>query len=212
MTMKRFTKFVILLSTTIVSLFLGACASKESSISPFWKDGDGLNSSNLDGLAPSLNNNTDPNFKLEDSDNLLNLTNSDKPGNWGADAPDYIDGFGAKIPGVEFEPVYFHYDQNTITDSEIHKIETVAKYLLDHPKAAIVIEGYCDERGTDEYNRALGERRALAAKLLLSDYGIEDNRIKTVTYGEERPVDSGHLEASWAKNRRDEFIAVYMKN
>ena len=75
-----------------------------------------------------------------------------------------------------------------------------------------MIEGYCDERGTDEYNRALGERRALAASEMLIDvYGIEQNRIKTVSYGEERPAVTGTGDAVWSKNRRDEFVPVYLK-
>ena len=77
----------------------------------------------------------------------------------------------------------------------------------------LVIEGHCDQRGTDEYNRALGERRALAASEMLIDvYGIEQNRIKTVSYGEERPAVTGTGDAVWSKNRRDEFVPVYLKS
>ena len=76
-----------------------------------------------------------------------------------------------------------------------------------------MVEGYCDERGTEEYNRALGERRAVAASDMLIDiYGIEANRVKTVSYGEEGPAVSGTGESVWSKNRRDEFIPVYLKN
>ena len=113
----------------------------------------------------------------------------------------------------DFQPLYFPYDQNTISSSEETKIAAVAQYLLGHPEAGVVVEGYCDERGTEEYNSALGERRALAAREMLIDiYGIEAARIKTVSYGEERPAVTGTGDAVWSKNRRDEFVPVYLKN
>ena len=137
------------------------------------------------------------------------------PGAYGEDLNQtpYIDGFGARIEGVEFKPLYFPYDQNTISSSEETKVSAVAQYLLGHPEAGVVIEGYCDERGTEEYNRALGERRALAASEMLIDiYGIEAARIKMVSYGEERPAVTGTGDSAWSRNRRDEFVPVYLKN
>jgi peptidoglycan-associated lipoprotein len=78
--------------------------------------------------------------------------------------------------------------------------------LLEHPDLTIRIEGHCDERGTVEYNLALGERRAQAVLDYLVAYGIPRDRISVVTYGEERPLDSGHDETAWAKNRRAAFV------
>lgn len=122
----------------------------------------------------------------------------------------YTDGFGAKIPGVALEPVYFGFDSNMIPSSEMHKIMTAVAFLKSNPNAGIVIEGNCDSRGSDEYNRALGEKRALAAKEVLLQNAIPESRMKVISYGEERPAVIGENEDAWSKNRRDEFVAVYL--
>jgi peptidoglycan-associated lipoprotein len=83
-----------------------------------------------------------------------------------------------------------------------------ASWLLDNPDAAIRIEGHCDERGTNEYNIALGERRANSARKYLINAGVEAHRIFTISYGEEKPLDPGHNETAWAKNRRDHFLIL----
>ncbi len=110
------------------------------------------------------------------------------------------------IPGVKFAPVYFAYDQATIGTSEQAKIQEVAKYLQEHSDVCLIIEGHCDERGSLEYNRALGERRAIAVRDAMAGYGIQDNRMQTISYGEERPAVQGSGEAVWAKNRRGEMV------
>ena len=81
------------------------------------------------------------------------------------------------------------------------------KFLESHGSSAVVIEGHCDERGSVEYNLALGERRARAAKDFLVSYGVPATRLTTISYGKERPFDSGHDEGAWAKNRRAHFIS-----
>jgi len=107
----------------------------------------------------------------------------------------------------QFAPVLFDFDSARIRPSEGSKLEAVAAYLKSNP-GKLVIEGYCDERGTAEYNRALGERRALAARDELVKLGIDASRMSTISYGKDRPVDPGHDEAAWAKNRRCEFVVV----
>jgi peptidoglycan-associated lipoprotein len=79
-------------------------------------------------------------------------------------------------------------------------------WMRDNPDVVVSVEGHCDERGTNEYNLALGERRAESAKAFLVDLGIEAYKLSTVSYGEERPVDTGHNGEAWAKNRRAHFI------
>ncbi len=133
-------------------------------------------------------------------------------GAWGAeDLNAYPGGMGPRIQGVDFAPVYYPFDRFDIAQSEYQKIQMVAEYLLSNPGSGIVIEGKCDDRGTAEYNRALGERRALAAKEMLLQYGIEDERIATVSYGKERPAVSGAGEDVWSRNRRAEFVPVQMR-
>jgi peptidoglycan-associated lipoprotein len=104
--------------------------------------------------------------------------------------------------------VYFDYDKSAIRSGEQSKLDQVADYLRSHPNAALRIDGNCDERGTEEYNRSLGERRALAGREHLVRLGIDPNRIDTNTYGKDKPADTGHTEAAHAKNRRDEFIVL----
>ncbi|MCF7853272.1 MAG: OmpA family protein [Candidatus Pacebacteria bacterium] len=103
--------------------------------------------------------------------------------------------------------VYFAYDRATIGASQRPKIETLADYLKEHPNYYVVVEGHCDERGSDEYNRALGERRALVVRDYLVNLGIAEDRIDTVSYGEEQPaVPDATMEKQHAQNRRVEFL------
>ena len=104
------------------------------------------------------------------------------------------------------DTVHFEYDRSTVKESERSKISHVADYLKANPGTAVEIEGHCDERGTEEYNRSLGERRALALREQLIALGIDPNRIDTISFGKDRPVATGHDEASHSQNRRGEFV------
>jgi len=105
-----------------------------------------------------------------------------------------------------FLPVYFDFDRYTIRPDMRDRMEKNAQAMLDHPDIKVEIQGNCDERGTNEYNLALGEKRAKAAKDYLVMMGVNPERISIVSLGEEKPLDSGHNETAWAKNRRDDFI------
>ncbi|MBQ9336436.1 MAG: OmpA family protein [Lentisphaeria bacterium] len=118
------------------------------------------------------------------------------------------DGFGTPIQGVTFQPVYFGFDQFAVSSSELNKINEVVNYLNANPGTGVVVEGNCDVRGTEEYNRALGERRALAAQEQLLAAGISPDRIKTISNGKSKLAAQGTDEESHRLNRRDEFIAV----
>jgi peptidoglycan-associated lipoprotein len=104
--------------------------------------------------------------------------------------------------------VYFDFDSSAIRSDEQSKIASVADQLKGQPTAAVLVEGHCDERGTEEYNRALGERRALAIRTELVRLGIDPSRVDTTSYGKDRPADSGQTEAAYARNRRGEFILL----
>jgi peptidoglycan-associated lipoprotein len=104
--------------------------------------------------------------------------------------------------------VYFDFDKSAIKASEQSKLETVGDYLKSNAAAAVRVEGNCDERGTEEYNRALGERRSLAAREYLVHLGIDASRVDTLSKGEDNPADPAHNEAAWKKNRRDEFVVL----
>jgi peptidoglycan-associated lipoprotein len=107
--------------------------------------------------------------------------------------------------------VHFAYDSAAIKSSEQANLQAVAAALSTDPNAKLLIEGNCDERGTEEYNRSLGERRALAAREALAKDGIDPSRVRTISYGKDKPVDPGHDEAAWAKNRRDDFVLLHPK-
>jgi peptidoglycan-associated lipoprotein len=107
--------------------------------------------------------------------------------------------------------IRFPYDSAVIRDSDQASLQAVASALQSNPNAKLLVEGDCDERGTEEYNRSLGERRALAAREALAKLGVNPDRIRTISYGKDKPLDPGHDEAAWSKNRRADFILLEPK-
>ncbi len=105
----------------------------------------------------------------------------------------------------QFGVVYFDFDSAQVNPGERSKLEVVAAYLRDNAGVGLVVEGHCDERGSNEYNLALGERRALAVRAYLVGLGVDGSRVQTKSLGEEQPVALGHDEASWSQNRRASF-------
>jgi peptidoglycan-associated lipoprotein len=103
------------------------------------------------------------------------------------------------------DTIYFEFDQATLSDTAKDTLVRNAEWLRANPNARVQVEGNADERGTNEYNLALGERRAAAVKTYLTSLGIEGTRLVTISYGEERPADSGHGEDAWSRNRRVDF-------
>jgi peptidoglycan-associated lipoprotein len=107
--------------------------------------------------------------------------------------------------------VHFAFDSAVIKTSEEANVATVAAALNSNMGDKLIIEGHCDERGTEEYNRALGERRALSAREALAKAGVDPSRVRTLTFGKDKPADPAHDESAWAKNRRAEFILLHPK-
>jgi peptidoglycan-associated lipoprotein len=110
------------------------------------------------------------------------------------------------VRSEDFQPALFDYDSYTLRDDARAALDRNAKTLRDHAGVAITIEGHCDERGTVEYNQALGERRAQAARDYLVAAGIDASRITLISYGKERPFATGQDEAAWQQNRRAHFV------
>lgn len=108
---------------------------------------------------------------------------------------------------VGLQRIHFDFDKYNIKAEYEPVIRANAAWLQSHPSTSVVVEGNCDERGTAEYNLALGDRRARAAKAYLVNLGIDPSRISTISYGEERPICTEHNEGCWWKNRRDDFVA-----
>jgi peptidoglycan-associated lipoprotein len=117
----------------------------------------------------------------------------------------------AKAREIEFEDIRFAYDKAVIEPAAREVLKSVAAWMLKNRNYALVVEGHCDERGTVEYNLALGQRRADAAMKYLVDLGVNKADISTISYGKERPLDPGQNEEAWAKNRRANFIVKLKK-
>jgi peptidoglycan-associated lipoprotein len=143
------------------------------------------------------------------------LANPDGPftgQNGGGDLPDWDpDMMNQDRAALAAQTVYFDYDSSSVRSSEYPKLEAVAAALRSDSSARLLIEGHCDERGTEEYNRSLGERRALAAREVLAGMGVAPNRMATRSYGEDRPADPGSNETAWRLNRRGEFVLLHAR-
>jgi peptidoglycan-associated lipoprotein len=109
---------------------------------------------------------------------------------------------------LKAQTVYFDFDSSVIKASEKSKVAAVADYLKANHGKAVLVEGNCDERGTEEYNRSLGERRALAVREELISLGIGATEVDTISYGKDKPAVQGSNEAAWSKNRRDDFVVL----
>jgi peptidoglycan-associated lipoprotein len=122
-----------------------------------------------------------------------------------ADLPDRPPEGAYELVEDLFEAVLFDFDSAVVRSDEMYKLDAVATYLSQNTTDQLLVEGHCDERGSREYNMALGERRAQAARNYLIDSGIDPMRIQTKSFGEEMPVDPGHDESAWRLNRRSEL-------
>ncbi len=107
--------------------------------------------------------------------------------------------------------VHFAFDSAAVLSKEESNVVIVSEKLKSDANAKLLIEGHCDERGTEEYNRSLGERRALALREALARAGVDPERIRTISYGKDKPAETGHDESAWSKNRRGEFILCHLK-
>ena len=126
-----------------------------------------------------------------------------------------LDEFEGMIPDRSIfasDTVYFEFDRSAVKSSEKSKVEAVAAYYKSNSSDKLLVEGHCDERGTEEYNRTLGEKRAQALREYLVRLGVSADRIRTISYGEDKPAVQGHDDAAWSKNRRGEFVVLKPKN
>jgi len=142
---------------------------------------------------------TAPNY-AEDTGSALELEETDL----GAGEFTAIDPNDPILSAI-FKNILFNYDQFSLTPQARATLDSIADWMKNNPRKLLMIEGNCDDRGTNEYNLALGDRRANSAKTYLVQLGVDSARIYTISYGEERPIAFGNNEAAWTKNRRDEF-------
>jgi peptidoglycan-associated lipoprotein len=132
----------------------------------------------------------------------------------GGQTTDLVDfeGMGADRAALASYTVHFAYDSAVVRKGEKANVQSVAEVLSRDASTKLLIEGHCDERGTEEYNRSLGERRALSLRQALAKIGVDPSRIRTISYGKDKPADPGHDESAWSKNRRGEFVLLHPKS
>jgi peptidoglycan-associated lipoprotein len=140
-----------------------------------------------------------------------NQLNPDANPNGSIPTSDDFDGMTKDTAALAAYTIHFAFDSAAIKSSEKSNLESVAAALKSDSSLKLLIEGNCDDRGTEEYNRSLGERRALAAREALAKDGIDPSRVRTLSFGKDKPADPGHDESAWAKNRRDDFVLLHPK-
>ena len=211
--MKRFTsiQFVVLM-TALLSISFAGCKKTPKGVTPIpgrasevpgTRDTSGV----TNGGRPTPGNTIgeDPSTQTRPFNPNENIPISDT-------SREEIENMLADRDTFKANTAYFDFDRANVRASEKSKIEAVATYLKGEPRFKVQVEGHCDERGTDEYNRSLGERRALGVREYLVSLGIAPERVFTISWGEQKPADPGMDEAAWAKNRRAEFVLLKPKN
>ena len=135
----------------------------------------------------------------------------DQSGNIGLSGLDEFENMLMDRDALAAQTVYFEVDRSEIHPDDLGKVEAVAGILAQDAQNKVLIEGHCDERGTEEYNRALGERRALSVRDALSGLGVSADRVRTMSFGEDRPADPDLNHAAYSRNRRGEFVLLKPK-
>jgi len=209
-------KFVFaLLLAGMVVMPLGGCAKKSVKVDQAEEtakveDTVGAQSSSKPQTAPetAVTAKVEPVAINEGAGNVESLE-TPPPGSAGVSAVSEVtEVVGGSRTNVGLLPIYFDFDKSIVRPDQVERIETNALFLKGNPEVKVRIEGNCDERGTNEYNMALGERRAMGAMKYLVNLGIVDSRLSTLSYGEERPLNPGNNEVAWAENRRGDFVIV----
>lgn len=194
-----------LLVAAVIILFFAtmtACAKKtvtnveQEDVVKIEQAADSMDSANKDAMAEKVTDeNIDEGMGAAESLDTQNLASSDS---------EPLEG----RTSVNLFPLYFDFDQSIIRTDQVERIVKNADFMKSNPGIKVRIEGNCDERGTNEYNMALGQRRALSGKQYLVNLGVEEYRLDTISYGEEQPINFGHDELSWSQNRRDDFVII----
>jgi peptidoglycan-associated lipoprotein len=180
---------VVLIPASIVLMFLFACSKPIVSSGPSTSYESEAQRAGSEGKGPS------------------GLTISEESlGSTGAGSSLSPEQAAEARKAFENEDILFDYDSALLTPQAQEILREKARYMKENPGTNVIIEGHCDERGTNEYNLALGEQRAKMTQEFLVALGVSASRIKTVSYGEERPLDRSNTEQAWAKNRRAHFV------
>ena len=209
----KLSKFAnLLVIGLVVTVAAAGCKKKPYNVTPLPGARSGQPPIVSPGTAPPIGNtgpltpaNTQP---IESTTPIQPSATPTTPVAYPQGGPEAHQGWPRNEEIFKSDTVHFAFDSSVIRAGEKSKIAAVAEHLKANPNDAVEIQGHCDERGTEEYNRALGERRALAVREELIRLGIEPGRLDTISYGKDRPEDPGHDESAWAKNRRGVFILL----
>ena len=206
----RLKQLSVLLVAGVLALGVAGCKKKMDRVTPL--PGYGQGGKIGDG---SLSGNIPTGEKLATGDGNANANPNPVPFDPKAGIPlgnRSIEGRAQNREKFKDQIVYFEFDRSTVRPGEASKVQEVAnRFKNENPESDLLIEGHCDERGTEEYNRSLGERRALALRELLVAAGVSADHVHTLSFGKDKPTETGHNEAAWSKNRRGEFIHVLPK-
>lgn len=183
-----------LIALAAVAFFVAACETASQTST----DSAGESSSSTASSSASTTSSSGSSDSSSSSSSSSDSSGSSASSSTAADAKASAEDALAKVGNT----VYFGYDSSTLTDEAQATLMRQAGFLKGNPSMTVTIEGHCDERGTREYNLALGERRATAARDYLLAQGVNSARIRVISYGKERPVAAGSTESSWSKNRR----------
>ena len=194
-------KQVGLVLAAIMAATSAGCKTKPKNITPI----PGGNA-NVAGTGNLLNR--DNGGKLNSGGDVVTI---DETGNIGLSDLEEFENMVMDRDALAAQTVYFEVDRSEIHPDDLGKVEAVAGILAQDAQNKVLIEGHCDERGTEEYNRALGERRALSVRDALAGLGVSADRIRTMSFGEDRPADPGLDDAAYSRNRRGEFVLLKPK-
>ena len=194
-------KQVGLVLAALMAATSAGCKTKPKNITPI----PGGNA-NVAGTGNLLNR--DNGGKLNSGGDVVTI---DETGNIGLSDLGEFENMLMDRDALAAQTVYFEVDRSEIHPDDLGKVEAVAGILAQDAQNKVLIEGHCDERGTEEYNRALGERRALSVRDALAGLGVSADRIRTMSFGEDRPADPGLDDAAYSRNRRGEFVLLKPK-
>lgn len=192
-TMKTYIRFISLLALPLMALFINACQTTGEVLS---SDTAVVEDSDTPTNASASNANTDPDHKTDDMV-LKSIADEVMAAQKLLNEPD---------SPLSNRIIYFDWDSATIDDKSLILLEAHGSFIADNSRVSVRLEGHTDERGSREYNIALGDRRAQSVRRVLLFQGAVVDQIETISYGEEQPVLSGHNETAWGKNRRVELI------
>ncbi|MEK7781544.1 MAG: OmpA family protein [Verrucomicrobiota bacterium] len=191
------TKIIQLLVIALAITMVGTgCRKKQAGVTPI---------RNRDTILrdPGIGGTYDPNLNPIGSESPFDKPQSTKFSN--------PDDFNQDRSALAANTVHFEYDSSVVKSSERGNVEAVANYLKSNTSVGLLVEGHCDERGTEDYNNSLGERRATALRAALLDLGVNADHVVTRSYGEYKPVATGQDESAYSQNRRGEFVVLMPK-